>query len=151
MCGYRLACVCAYLCFSSMVGAGQYERYPVPTHPLWSWLNDPWPEDVHAREGERVGGRVAEEGQKRGSGRRKAVGWGTTNKKRWKLQQIKQNERCKRVLSDASVSLWDVSWLDHSLIHQLEELLLSYLFPSIFAAFTHFALFISFIGLIDHS
>lgn len=84
MCGYRLACVCAYLCFSSMVGAGQYERYPVPTHPLWSWLNDPWPEDVHAREGERVGGRVAEEGQKRGSGRRKAVGWGTTNKKKMK-------------------------------------------------------------------
>lgn len=70
---YWHACAIVYLCFSSIVGAGQYERYPAPTHPLWSWLNDPWPEDVHAKEKDRA----AEEGQK---GRRKEVAWGTRKK-----------------------------------------------------------------------
>ena len=97
MCGHWHACLYAYLYFSSAVGAGQYERYPVPTHPRWSWLNDPWPEDVHARkkrgqQGSWMGTEREEEGEEeeeREDREEESTGVKNQEQNGWKLQQIK--------------------------------------------------------------
>lgn len=86
------------LCFSSTVWTRQYERYPVQTHPLWSWLNDPWPEDVHAGEGEALG-REGSRGEEQEENKRRR-----RNKMDKICSKIKRDDRCKCVPSDTSVS-----------------------------------------------
>lgn len=94
-CMYASVCVCV-----SWRGLGKYESSPVHTQPLWSLLNDPWPEDAHAREREMVGGRC----RKERSGRRKAPGRVTRSKMDKNCSKMKRSERCKRGLSDESDS-----------------------------------------------